>query len=60
MVFIPFAIINRVLKFKTKHLLPVLKLIGNTLNNSMAEKVKSGKEILDDFFDDIEELKMLI
>jgi len=33
-------------------------LTGNILNNStMAEKVKSGKEILDDFFDGIEEIE---
>jgi len=33
-------------------------LIGNILsNNIMAEKVKSGKEILDDFFDGIEEIE---
>jgi len=33
-------------------------LTGNILNNStMAEKVKSGKEILDDFFDRIEEIE---
>jgi len=33
-------------------------LIGNILsNNIMADKVKSGKEILDDFFDGIEEIE---
>jgi len=33
-------------------------LTGNILNNNtMAEKVKSGKEILDDFFDGIEEIE---
>jgi hypothetical protein len=33
-------------------------LTGNILNNgTMEDKVKSGKEILDDFFDGIEEIE---
>lgn len=33
-------------------------MTGNILNNgTMEDKVKSGKEILDDFFDSIEEIE---
>lgn len=47
------------MKYLIIHLKQILKLIGATSNkNTMAEnKVKSGKEILDDFFKEISSIE---